>query len=72
MWDGFENKGRAFSVLSHFDTISSFDMLDCENYGMTYIPLFAESNISLKRQRRSTICLFVGPFILIGLLGLSR
>jgi len=43
MWDGFKNKKNAFSVLEYFNTKSSFDMFDCQRYGMNYIPLFAES-----------------------------
>ena len=43
MWDGFGNKKNALTVLKHFNTKSSIDMLDCNSYDMRYIPLFAES-----------------------------
>jgi len=42
MWDGFINKGKSLSVLGLFNTKSSFDMFDCEEHDMKYIPLFAE------------------------------
>ena len=42
MWDGFKNKKNALSVLRLFSTKSSFDMFDCKDYEMSYIPLFAE------------------------------
>mgnify|MGYP000214477572 FL=1 len=48
MWDGFKNKKNTLSVLKYFNTKSSFDMFDCQHYGMNYIPLFAESEYCAK------------------------
>ncbi|CAC9654247.1 hypothetical protein BCLUESOX_2168 [bacterium endosymbiont of Bathymodiolus sp. 5 South] len=42
MWDGFCNKKNSLSVLNLFDTKASFDKFDCQEYGLHYIPLFAE------------------------------
>jgi hypothetical protein len=46
MWDGFENKKNALSVLNLFDSKASFDMYDSKKNDMNYIPLFAEEAYS--------------------------
>lgn len=59
MWDGFKNKKNAFSVLKYFNTKSSFDMFDCQHYGMNYVPLFAESEYrtrSVKKKYDMSFC----------------
>lgn len=46
MWDGMKNKSRVLPLLDLFATKSSFDMADCKEYKMRYIPLFAEKEYS--------------------------
>lgn len=60
MWDGFKNKKNALSVLNYFDTKSSFDMFDCKDYAMSYIPLFAESEYYSKNTNKNYDISFSG------------
>jgi hypothetical protein len=40
MWDSIKNKKNATSILSYFDSVSTFDPVDAEEYGMKLRPLF--------------------------------
>lgn len=40
MWDSLKNKRNAASILSCFDSISTFDPADAQKYGMKLRPLF--------------------------------
>lgn len=39
MWDSVKNK-KVQGILKHFDSTFSFDPADCQQYGMTFRPLF--------------------------------
>ena len=60
MWDGFENKKSALSILGLFDTKSSFDSYDCAQYDMKYIPLFAEDSYQSQGLKKSYDISFCG------------
>lgn len=55
MWDSAKNKSGFLRYLHLLQGKSSFDALDCEKYGLTYIPLFAEDVFSQKHQNSSVI-----------------
>jgi hypothetical protein len=42
MWDGAANKPGFIGLLDAVTSRGSFDPVDCERFGMVYIPLFAE------------------------------
>jgi len=60
MWDGFLNKKNPLSVLNLFDTKASFDKFDCQQYGLNYIPLFAEKMYQGNSDRKKYDLSFCG------------
>ncbi len=63
MWDSANNKDSFLQLLPLLNGRSSFEPEDCERYGLTYIPLFAEtvfSAASVKDQIRKNDLVFLG------------
>ncbi len=60
MWDSFSNQRNSLSLLSSFDTISSFDPVDCKNNNMSYIPLFSEAVYSSNTMKKKYDLSFCG------------
>lgn len=42
IWDSFRNKKSCLALLGDIKNVASFDPMDCKQYSLTYIPLFAE------------------------------
>jgi hypothetical protein len=51
MWDGIANKPGFVALLDAVTSRGSFDPVDCERFGMAYIPLFAERVFDDARDR---------------------
>jgi hypothetical protein len=50
MWDGVANKPGFVGLLDAVASRGSFDPVDCERFGMAYIPLFAEAVFDEARE----------------------
>jgi hypothetical protein len=50
MWDGVANKPGFVGLLDAVASHGSFDPIDCERFGMAYIPLFAEAVFDEARE----------------------
>jgi hypothetical protein len=62
MWDSAKNKNAFLELLPLLNGRSSFEPSDCEVYGLTYIPLFAESvfiSTNVVRKRENSL-VFLG------------
>lgn len=63
MWDSARNKDSFIQLLPLLNGRSSFEPMDCELYGMTYIPLFAEKVFSIamsNADKRDDDLVFLG------------
>ncbi|MFM4774583.1 hypothetical protein ACEUD0_01845 [Aeromonas veronii] len=40
MWDSFKNKSQASKLIDVSDSFFTFDPVDANNYGLTFLPLF--------------------------------
>lgn len=62
-WDSIANNNNALNLLKLFDKCFSFDRRDCENFGITFLPLFyydKYSNLEYKSPNFKYDLLFVG------------
>lgn len=62
MWDAVKNKNNFLKYIDLVNSRSSFDPIDCQRFGMTYIGLFSDQTLrSVARQvKKSTDIVFYG------------
>tara|TARA_B100000780_G_scaffold182534_1_gene128102 strand:+ start:2816 stop:3760 length:945 start_codon:yes stop_codon:yes gene_type:complete len=59
-WDSINNKTPFKAVLEAVEVSASFDPSDCERYGYTYVPLFAEDMFTDKNNDRAYSFALIG------------
>jgi hypothetical protein len=65
LWDSIRNRKNVINNFREFDKILSFDLADCEQFGITYRPLFYSSNFNqpFKSNGNKTYSNFVVGFL---------